>query len=199
MEISKNTAYKKLKRPSSSHSSIWSHFGFQTNLAGTIISRKNILCCLCFAEFPYSKDDTSELTLHMEQKHPPSSKSTRKTRNTTTKPAPISDPDTADDFDMASEIEIYDEVEDDQIEYLIENVMEVEVDDEEVKPEGLTSIKAYDEELAEEDLDIAQCLAELCVEDLLSPAIVDGSGFIGLVQKLKPDAVVPESDVVNIR
>lgn len=198
MATSQHLSYSKLRRPSSCRNSVWNHFGFPSNSAGTILTRSEIICCLCYTPFTYSKD-SSELQLHLVHEHP---EVTIKTGiHSDIQSEPVEDSNTALTMGNASEegedeLFVYDDDED-QIEYLIDNTMEIEVEEDakaalvQSKPLRTGRVKQYD--------DISQGLAEMCIEDLISPVIVDGLGFSRWIQKLKPNALLPAKEQVNIK
>lgn len=210
MDSSKQPSYAKLKRPSSSRDSIWNHFGFAANSSGTILTRKEIICCLCFTPFPYPSGETKDLTelqLHMVHEHPDVSFRAHKieviqvAEAEAETEAAVSYSDIAMENEMVDEVmeDRYDEEEvDEQVEYLIENAIEDEVDVEDEKP-NLDKIKFLRAAQPVFDIgDVSPGLAEMCIEDLIAPEVVDGPGFARWIQKIKPKAIQPTSGLVSM-
>lgn len=196
------TKHPKLKRPSSSRNSIWSHFGFPLDsTTNVVLSRSEILCCLCHTPFIYNAKDSSDLRLHLDLEHTEVVLSSER-HQTGNQANPERRGNSVvvelgDESEAALEdAEIYED--DGQIEYLIEHGMEVEADDDEppvedVKPSTVQLLKA---QRSTRYVDLSKGLAEMCITDLISPVIVDGKGFSQWIQTIKPNAYLLGSEQV---
>ena len=58
-----------LKAPSGAKSKVWKYFGFTTNESGMIVSKTQVKCTLCRNDISFC-GNTTNLSYHLERKHP---------------------------------------------------------------------------------------------------------------------------------
>ena len=59
----------RLRPPTGAKSKVWKYFRFATNEAGIVVSKTRVKCTLCKHEFNFS-GNTTNLSYHLERKHP---------------------------------------------------------------------------------------------------------------------------------
>lgn len=214
--------YAKLMRPSTNRKSTWNHFGFPSNANGTILSRQYIICCRCFVPFRFTKDSL-ELAQHLEVEHPGALQEARpgkqiadanievvlqveqpsRRSNRQRVKKEIMEQETLVESEEEQEFE--DDI--DSVEYLIPEPMQEDDDDddgecgEEDIEETLDWVASSGVNIPESvdlkpDPPLTVDLAEMCIEDLVMPELVDGTGFGKLISKLSPGSQIPNSQHV---
>ena len=63
------SATEYLKAPSGAKSKVWKYFGFTMNESGAIVSKTQVKCTLCRNNISFC-GNTTNLSYHLERKHP---------------------------------------------------------------------------------------------------------------------------------
>ena len=69
LEVAQVVLLKRLKAPSGAKSKVWKYFGFTTNESGAIVSKTRVKCTICRNNISFC-GKTTNLSYHLEQKHP---------------------------------------------------------------------------------------------------------------------------------